>query len=189
MIGAKEAWLLGAAVLLPLVALSIRQCSAPVPGRSLPVAIVAELPVPVPVLAGSVQLSDGTQLRVRIRPWRSDPARQGSESAALYGRLPPDAGLDPAGSLHELLLERTAADPGSPELALEVLRPRIVDDQGACLVSLPAPSPLGDPFLTLAAAAEGPLLPGTSVRGLLWGSLPARGARVLLPSPVELSLP
>jgi hypothetical protein len=189
LIGVRDAWLLGAAVLLPLVALSIRQCSAPVPGRNLLAAVAAELPVPVPVLSGSVQLSDGSQLRVRIRPWRTDPHAQSSESAALYGRLPPDAGLDPAGSLHELLIERTAADPGSPALALEVSRPRIVDDQGACLVSLPSPSPLGNPFLTLAAAAEGPLSPGTSVRGLLWGSLPARGARALLPASVELTLP
>lgn len=189
MIGAKDAWLLGAAVLLPLVALSVRQWSAPAPARSVPAAAPVELPVPVPVLSGIVRLSDGTQLRVRVRPWRADPHAQGSESAALCGRLPPEAGLDPDGGLHELLIERTAADPSALALALEVLRPRIVDDHGACLVSLPAPSPLGDPFLTLAAAAEGPLSPGTSVRGILWGSLPARGARALLPEPVELSLP
>jgi hypothetical protein len=189
LIDAKDAGLLGAAVLLPLLALSLRQCTAPLPARSLPSAPAAQLPIPVPELSGAAELSDGTQLRVRIRPWRADPARQGWESAALFGRLPPEAGLDPAGGLHELLIERTAANSNSASLALEVLRPLVVDDGGKCLVSLPTPRPLGDPFLTLAAAAEGPLSPGVSVRGLLWGRLPAHGARALLPAPVPLELP
>lgn len=187
MIRARDAWLLAVAILLPLAVL--RWQSAQHAQQLRPSSrgnLEAGTPLASPRLAGTCPLEDGTWLHVRLAAWRSDSTRQAFESAALARRW----GLDPAGTLHLLELERSALEGAQVPSALEVSQVEVVDSQGTCMHSLALlpsdPAQVQDPFRTLASAGEGALAPGGRARCLLWGSLPGPGAQVRLPLAVDL---
>lgn|GEM_PF-2228533 len=187
LITTRDALILGAALLLPLVVLSVREHGmAPPTGPALEPRAV-ELPLPRPECVGTLALPDGSQLIARLSPWRADPDRQRAESQALAQRL----GWTLEGGLLELAIERSLPSAGVEPLRLEVSAPRVVDARGPCATSLPLPIPPGpvDPHLSLAAGLEGPLTCGQRARGLLWGQLPGPGARLELPLPLELVQP
>lgn len=185
MISTRDALLLGLALLLPLGVLTVRKLGAAQASADLSTPPAQELPLPLVHLSGTRELEDGSIVRVSLAPWRADPGRLSTESAGIQRRLR----LNPEGALLELQIERSAVREGAIPLALEVLSPRVVDGRGTCAQSLPKPADGGvvDPWLTLAAAAQGPLQPGQRARGILWGVLPGPGARVELPLPLELA--